>query len=138
MYEFYSAGFLHQIRKMDVKPVQNSRELDVNLTIEALSLPTAESKDRLPDKLPKEAGHGLQLAKLSDYRDPIVSRDFFAAYVRPAPPSPPRREKTVDLAEFAVVTGFIEVDGIAQVWIQDRMAGKSWQLGTGKALPSEM
>ena len=80
----------------------------------------------------------LQLAKLSDYRDPIVKRDFFAAYVRPAPASPPRRDRTVDPADFAFVTGFTEVDGTAQVWIQDRMRRTNrgnW--GPGKALPSE-
>ena len=62
MYEFYSAGFLHQIRKMDIKPIQNSRDLDVNLTIEALSLPTAVSKDRLPE------GSGPRAASLPNCR----------------------------------------------------------------------
>jgi len=131
MYKFYKAGFLHQIRKMDVKPIQNSRDLDVNLTIEALSLPTADSKK----KLPPEASHVLQLAKLSDY-GPIVKRDFFAPYVPPIPPPPPRRERTVDPADSACVNAFIEVDGIAQVWIEDRMApprGKLWQLGEGES-----
>ena len=86
MYEFYSAGFLHQIRDMTIKPVPGgSRELDVKLTIEALSLPKAESKDRLPEKLPKDPLHGLQHAKLADYQEPIVARDFFAAYARPRP-----------------------------------------------------
>ena len=130
MYEFYSKGFLHQIRKMDVKPLQNSRDLDVNLTIEALSLPTAESKE----KLPEETGRVLHFAKLSDYR-PIVSRDFFTAYTAPSP-SPRRPAETVNLAEFAVVTGFTEVDGLWKVWIQDRTArpqGKLWQLGTGES-----
>ncbi len=130
MYEFYAAGFLHQIRDLKIKPVQSSRELDVRLAIEALSLPTAESKDRLP----KEAGKVLQFSKLSDYREPIVSRDFFAAYVRPAPSVTveKRIEKTVDLADYAVVTAFIEVDGAAQVWIRDRIGGKPWKLGTGE------
>ena len=90
MYEFYSAGFLHQIRKMDVKPIQGSRELEVDLTIEALSLPTAESKDRLP----KEAGSVLQFAKLSDYPIRSCRADFFAAYVRPAPASAAATRKT--------------------------------------------
>lgn len=131
LYEFYSAGYLHQIRDMTIKPMQGARELDLKLTIEAVSLPTAESKDQLP----KEAGSLLKFAKLSEYR-PIISRDFFAGYVRPIPVSPPRRERTIDPAEFAVVTAFTEVDGAAQVWLQDRMAppqGKLWKLGTGES-----
>ena len=127
LYKFYSAGFLHQIRKMDIKPNKGSRELDVNLTIEALSLPTAESKKKLPEK----TDYVLRLAKLSDYR-PIVSRDFFTAYVPPIPPSAPRHDSSVDPADHAVVTAFVEVDGAAQVWIQDRMGDKSWKLGTGQ------
>ena len=86
MYEFYSAGFLHQIRKLDIKPNKSSGDLNVDLSIEALSLPTAASKTQLS----KEAGHGLQLAKLADYRDPIVKRDFFAPY-RPKMPERARK-----------------------------------------------
>ena len=73
----------------------------------------------------------LKLAKMSDYRA-IVKRDFFAAYVAP-PASPSRHETAVDPADYAFVTGFTEVDGAAQVWLQDRMAGKPWKLGTGES-----
>jgi hypothetical protein len=127
MYKFYKAGFLHQILKLEVKPIQNSPDLDLNFTIEALSLPTAESKKKLPEKTP----YVLKLAKLSDYRDPIVKRDFFAPYVAP-PPTSPRREGTVDPADFAFITGFTEVDGEAKVWLQDRMGDKPWRLGAGE------
>ena len=128
LYDFYSAGFLHQIRDMTIKPLQSARELEVKLKIEALSLPAADSKDRLPEA----AGHVLRLAQLPDYREPIVSRDFFAAYVRPAPPPPRRRENTVDPADSTFVTGFIEGDGEPLVWIEDRMADKTWKLKIGE------
>ena len=136
LYEFYSAGFLHQIRDMTIKPAPNgARELDVKVAIEALSLPTANAKDRLPDKPPQEAGHALHLAKLSDYQEPIAKRDFFGAYVAPRPinerPTPPSR--TVDPADHTFVTGFTEVDGISKVWLWDRMRDKTWQLGTGES-----
>ena len=132
MYKFYSAGFLHQIRRMDVKPNKNSHDLDVNLTIEALSLPKAESKGKLPDKVPQDAGRELQFTKLADYR-PIASRDFFAAYLRPAPPAPPPPKRSVDPADHTIVTGIIEVDGKAQVWLQDRIGNKLWKLGVGES-----
>ncbi len=126
MYEFYSAGFLHQIRKLDVKPSRGSRDLQVALGIEALSLPTAESKDNLPNG----AGSVLKFSKLSDYREPIVARDFFA-YVQRLPANAPRPEKPADPADFVVVTGFTEVDGGTRVWIVDRVKSKRSVLSTG-------
>ena len=137
LYRFYSAGYLHQIRSMSIKPDRtNAAKPDSNLvvqfSIEALSLPKAEAKTSLP----KEPSHVLQLAKLDDYK-PIVTRNFFGpvlTYSRsdgPPPPPPPPR-KVVDAAQFAVVTAITEIDGEPQVWIQDRMAGKLWKLGAGE------
>ena len=124
LYEFYCAGHLHQIRQMDLRPVENGRELDVNLSIEAMSLPGADSKDQLC----KEPGHVLRLAKLADYRQPIAKRNLFVPF-RPVAVA----AGTVDAAEFAFVTAFVEAGGVRQVWIQDRMAGKTWQLREGEA-----
>ena len=53
---------------MDIKPVEKSGTLDVNMTVEALSLPGADRKDQLSH----EPGNGLRLAKLDDYREAIV------------------------------------------------------------------
>jgi hypothetical protein len=121
LFKFYSAGHLHQIREMKLRPARNSRDLDVTLTIEAMSLPGADRKEELST----EPGRSLQLPKLADYRDPIVKRDLFAAYVRPTP-------KTLDVAQQAFVTGIIEVDGTRQVWLHDRLAGKHWKLTEGQ------
>ncbi|MGA2619003.1 MAG: hypothetical protein ABSF26_15445 [Thermoguttaceae bacterium] len=124
LYAFYSAGHLHQIRQLDVKPVERSGALDVNLTVEALALPGADSKDRLSP----EPGRGLRLAKPADYRQAIVARNLFAAY-SPAPAV--AVEKGVDVAEYAFVTAFTESDGARQIWLQDRIKGKTWKLGEG-------
>ncbi|MEI8374891.1 MAG: hypothetical protein WCJ35_18870 [Planctomycetota bacterium] len=130
LYEFYSVGYLHQIRSMNIKPIPNSRELDVSMTIEALSLPMADSKSQLP----KEASPVLQLAKRSDYREPIVKRDLFTAYVRPTPLAPTaRREQTIDPGDYVFVTGFTEVDGTAKVWIKDRTGDKLLILASGES-----
>ena len=127
MYEFYSAGFLHQIRSLNIKPVRGSHDLTVSLGIEALSLPTAECKDHLP----KDAGSVLKFSKLSDYREPLVARDFFA-YDGPVA-TPPRPGKAADPADFVVVTGFTEVDGKSQVWIQDRTKGSVSGFSAGES-----
>ena len=128
MYDFYSAGYLHQIRKMNIRPGAAAGDLDVDMAIDALSLTAAESKD----KLPPEAGHSLQLAKLADYRDPIVARNLFAAFVPPAPRNV-QKEAGNDPAATTLVTGFTQVDGAWQVWIEDRGAGKRWALQSGES-----
>ncbi len=100
--------------------------------IEALSLPNADRKDQLS----KEKGNKLRLAKLDDYRDPIVKRNLFAPTRRPLRSwserkKPEKPKEPVDTAQFTFVTGFTEVDGLRQVWIQDRIAGKVWRLKEG-------
>ena len=143
MYRFYSAGYLHQIRTLNIKPDRTSSakpdtNLVLTLSIEALSLPAAEARNSLP----KEPSHALQLAKLVDYQ-PIVTRNFFGPYVRPPlPPDPPtgsrdkppiRELAVVDAAQFAVVTAITQVDDEPQVWIQDRMGGVLWKLAAGES-----
>lgn len=133
LFEFYSSGQLQQIRKLALKPADKDRGLDVTMTIEGLSLPGANTKDRLP----AEPGRRLRLAKVSDYREAIVGRNLFAAYTPPAPPpssTPRRREPQFDFAKYVVVTGFTQTDGARQVWLQDRIAGKgkTWQLKEGE------
>jgi hypothetical protein len=132
LYEFYSAGYLHQIRKLDIKRSRTSRDLDVEVVIEALSLPTAASKDKLPKIT------ATPPVTLADYK-PIVSRDFFADWVKPAPvvverprirvdpPKPP----PVDPAEHTFVIALIEVDGTPQVWLHNRLLDQLLKLGTG-------
>jgi hypothetical protein len=122
LYEFYSAGHLHQIRKMDMKPLPNSKDLDVTITIEAVSLPGGNRKE-----LSKEKGKGLQAAKTRDeYVQLITQRNLFA----PFQPRGPQR--SVDPAQYAFVTGIVEIDGARQVWLQDRLAGKQWKLNEGQ------
>jgi hypothetical protein len=133
MYEFYSAGYLHKISKLDVKANRNSnnRDLAVVLTIEAVSLPTADSKTGLPKK--KEGASRLEHPKLSDYRNPIVKRDMFATFVEEEKIVDKKPPPKVDPANFTYITGFTEVDNQWKVWLQDRLKGKSWQLGIGES-----
>ena len=124
LYDFYSAGHLHQIRRMEIKPIEDSQYLDVTITVEAVSLPGADRKDELT----KEPGSGLREVKLSAYRDPIVRRNLFVPY------SPVIREErpSFDVARYAVVTGITSVDGRRELWLEDRTAGKRWRLHEGE------
>jgi hypothetical protein len=127
MFDFYSAGYMHQIRKMDIRPGATPDVLDVDMSIDAVSLVAADSKD----KLPSENGHSLKLANVAEYRDPIVARNLFAAFAPPAPAA--QKVAGNDPAASALVTGFTQVDGAWQVWIEDRAAGQRWALESGKS-----
>jgi hypothetical protein len=122
MYEFYAAGHLHQIRLIDVNTVPNSPDLDVNIDVEALSLPGADRKN----KLTEDRGKALQLTKLPDYGKTIVKRDLFAPF-RPAGSQP-----APDVAQSTFVTAILAVNGRGEVWLVDRTTGKDWKLHEGE------
>jgi hypothetical protein len=119
LYEFYSAGHLHQIKRLVILPADPGM-LSLNLTVEALMLPGADRKDVLT----KESGNHLALASYSDYQKAIGARNVFAEYAPPkaTPERPPeRKEPAYDLAKLAYITSFtVAADGRPQVWINER------------------
>jgi hypothetical protein len=144
LHGFYSAGHLHQIRRLHIAPLPGrTQDFDLNVAIEALSLPKAVNNDHLAT----EPSQALKLPQLAAYRDVIEKRNFFAVYVPESPqrvgnvdPSggrgntlPPRGSPPDD-AQFAVVTGFTkdEEDGLMRVWLRDRMKNKTWHLKEGE------
>lgn len=117
LHEFYSAGHLHQIRLIDVSTVPNSPEIEVNIDVEAMSLPGADRKN----KLTEERGKSLRLGKLSDYSQAIVTRNLFGPF-RPQGP---------DATELTFVTAILAVDGRSEVWLVNRTSGQDWKLHEG-------
>lgn len=73
LFEFYTAGHLHQIRSISMTPMQKTGELDLSITIEAASLPGADRKDTLTE----ERIDRLASASLDAY-SPFAQRNFFA------------------------------------------------------------
>jgi hypothetical protein len=125
LYGFYSAGHLHKLRVLDLKPLEGARTFDVTMTIEALSLPGADRKDQLS----QVSSARLRFAKPSDYADVIAARNLFAPY---APPS--RRRQQVDPSQYTFITAIITGDSSpAQVWLEERLTGKKWKLAEGEA-----
>ena len=61
LYGFYSAGHLHKIGRLEIKPpsTRGTVGFEVHISVEALSLPDADSKTQLST----EAGKGLQLVR---------------------------------------------------------------------------
>ena len=125
LYAFSSAGHLHQIRSIDVKPVENPPELDVSLTVEAMSLPGADRTNKLTTMQNKT----LHRAKLSEYSEKIVGRNVFGP-VRAAGNS---LETAADAAQTTFVTAILGGDG-GEVWLIERTTGKDWKLHEGEHL----
>jgi hypothetical protein len=124
LYGFYSAGHLHKLRVLDLKPLEGARTFDVTMTIEALSLPGADRKDQLS----RVSSTRLHFAKQTDYTEAIAARNPFAPY------APPSRRRQVDPSQYTFITAIITGDGFpAQVWLEERLTGKKWKLAEGEA-----
>ena len=134
LHDFYQAGHLHQILAMGLAPEGRDGQLEVQITVEALSLPTADQTEELA-AVPSE--HNL--ATLDTYRDSIGKRNLFAAYEPPpqptaeaplpAPPSPPAPH--FDPAKHAYLTAIVSADGRPQAWILARTTGETSKLFEG-------
>jgi hypothetical protein len=73
LYQFYSAGYLHRIGRINLKPLTGKKLLDVNITVEALSLKDAPNVAELkPPPSDRIAGKSLE-----SYVDSIVGRNLF-------------------------------------------------------------
>ena len=136
LWDFYSAGHLQQIRRLSIKPIEDSSKLDLSLSIEALSLPGADNRDKLSAERPSQPLPG----KLADYRESIVGRNLFGSYVPPPPPPPPVSTKpkappppppSFDHTKYAVVTAILAVGGRRQVWIKTRTTDEQFELFQG-------
>ena len=132
LYRFYSADHLHQILKLTLTPEGRGKPLKVIMTIEALSLSDAKSKNEL-----STATSQRKLAKLSVYEDMIGGRNLFAAYQLPSEPpkvpsEPPKDQKPqFDPAKFAYLTGVTSAGNRPKAWIIVRTSGDRHELHEG-------
>lgn len=91
LHEFYRADYLHRISKLMIRPMKESKQLELQMTVEALSLNSAPPATRLEPRVSQR----LALPKLDDYTASIVGRNLFAMPNHPpqlASPLPPRAE----------------------------------------------
>ncbi len=136
LFGFYSAGYLHQIRRLSVQPVEGSSELDLVISVEALSLPGAVAKDRLPQETRKR----LAREDVSQYCRAIVDRNIFAPYRPPPPPPvarrpdpPPPPSPPFDILKYTFLNGITEIDGRREAWLFVRPSGENLKLHEGEA-----
>jgi hypothetical protein len=71
MYRFYSADFLHRIRLLRAKRLNDTRQLELSLTIDALAMTNADNEDKLNDQ-PKPVLEYDMIA----YMQTILGRNF--------------------------------------------------------------
>ena len=129
IFEFYRTNHLHKLRDVTLKPIEGSTDLDLNLTIEALVLPGADSATALNT----EPSERLAAAEIETYLRAIVGRNLFGAYeppkpivVKTSPPPPPK--PSFDPATQAVLTAVLAVDGQPQAWVRVKTSGQLLKL----------
>ena len=72
--DIYRVDLLHRVSKLSLKPVKDSKELDVSITLDAVSVKTAPEAQELLDRPSKR----LKLDSPEKYQLAIVGRNIFA------------------------------------------------------------
>ena len=137
LFEFYSAGHLHQIRRLTLKPQEKTSDLGVTVLIEALSLPGADRADKLSSEPMKR----LAAADVASYQKAIAGRKCVAPSAPPRPPvlvetgpgpPPPPSPPPFDHSKYIFVTAITEQDGKPQVWLKARTTDEKFTLHEGE------
>lgn len=135
LHAFHKADYLHQIRTMTLDPLKDPRQLNVTISIEALSLKNAAQAEALPsDELAHYAEHGVD-----EYIRSIAGRSVFTPHVKPAPPyvrptdpPDPPQPPAFDERPYTVCGGITQVDGEWEALVEFRIQGKKQWLKEGE------
>jgi len=117
LYDFYSAGHLHQIRSLSITPVQGTEALDLAISIEALVLPNADRKELLSSK----RSNRLASERVDDYQS-IVERNLFGV------------GGSAQVADYAFLTAVNYVDRQPEAWFSIRTNDSVLKLRQGERL----
>lgn len=132
LHKFYSAGHLHLIRRLTIKPIEKSSDLELTIVVEAIALQGVDRKTDLPS-----VPGVLAKADLSAYKA-IAERRLFASPSPPAPPPrddrPPERRPDppkFDPSKYARFTAIVEVDGRPEAWLRSLTTDEQFKLHAG-------
>lgn len=133
MRRFNEHDLLHLIKKLTVKPLEQSNRMSIEMTVEAIALDLAKTKLEIDPNYRTEESYLENLAKQVEE---INNRAFFSAYRPPAPErsEPPERSRPrhrFTEAMYTFVSAVIEVNGVSQVWIEQRLKGNKLKLVVG-------
>jgi len=116
LYEFYRAGHLHRIQRLNLTPLEQGQRLSVSIAIEALVLPGADRKDTLTHK----TSNRLAYADPRPYQV-IVERNVFGRW----------GTGRLTPADHAYLTAILDTGGRPEVWITLRTTGELLKLHPG-------
>jgi hypothetical protein len=134
LHRFYSADLLHRVRRLHVKRVPGTKQLDLAVAIDALSLPTADSTDKLNEDAVRKLAHG----DVPAYLETILKRNLSGpANKEPTIEVPAEVTKYVgDVVAFAVkgrdpdrldqISYGLEGSGLANAKIDARSGEFQW------------
>jgi hypothetical protein len=113
LYEFYFARYMHRIDLMHVVPIENSRAMNIEIHIEAVTVyqPNPESPYPLREDLPQGYYPRLASNVVETYR-PIVERNLLEF-----------SRGNVDEADYTYLTAINFVDGQPEAWFTSRTSG---------------
>ena len=115
LYEFYRAGHLHKVRSIGISPLSKSGQLNLAISIEALSIPGADRADQLTTLTSKR----LVSSDLEAYF-PIVERNFFAV------------GGEIDPTDQFFLSAVNRVNGEPEVWFLSRADDRLIKLRRGE------
>ncbi len=134
LYEFYSAGYLHQVHNLVLQPIQKSTDLTVTVDVQALSLPDAPVREKLEPIKPERP----LPVDLATYNKEIADRKPFepftpepAVIIKTKEPDPPK-VVPFDPSKYAVITGIVREDDVPLVFVSCRTTGEKLQLRSGE------
>jgi hypothetical protein len=125
LHRFYETDLLHKIRTLSLRSTgADADKLDMQLEVEALSLPDAMAKDALPTTMTQRlAGDSVEA-----YVESIATRRPFAPHSA-KPSAPPGRD--------VFISGFLDDGEGPQVWLQLRNSGQTLRLTEGDPFTAE-
>ncbi len=129
---FQRVDHLHLVRKIAVRPLKESREMDISVTVESIALRQAKAAKTSPMN---EKSNTVASKSEKEMLRNIVDRAIFSSYVPPTQhhaetPSPKRA--SFDQSPYCYVTGIVEVNGKPQAWIDIRTESKKYFLSEGE------
>ncbi|MEX0818152.1 MAG: Ig-like domain-containing protein [Pirellulaceae bacterium] len=79
LYDFYSVDHMHRIARLSIKPTATSKQLDISMTVEAISVTGAPNRKELAEP----PADRLARPDVEEYVNTIIARNFFAPANQP-------------------------------------------------------
>jgi hypothetical protein len=79
LYEIYATDVLHRVARVSLKPIREKRELDLALTLEVLTMPSAPDRKDIPRDSTAQVGG----RSLDDFKKSILGRNLFGPANKP-------------------------------------------------------